>query len=438
MPALLLTSALLAAACAGDDGDATSNDSTDREESTRPIEYEAIGLWDDGPCDRSRAPLVVGLMTVFESPTISLGDQAQALEAAATAFNARGGANGACIEVVTCDDGADFDQSLDCVSKIDEAGVVATINDTGLAGQAEVSAAMAQAGIPRVASTVTPNDSTDANAFPTDSAGLGYAFLVPRSVIDAGATKLAVVRVSDAAASALLGFLQELYDDDGVAFVEDLPVPAGTTDYTQFIVAAENAGADGIVLALGEQEGIQVIRAGQQLGTDLLIGSPPLSHAGMTDLGDFAGQLAMVSPYPPPTTDLPVYAALRDDLAASGELALQTDQLKPNAMRSWIGLYALLWMIRDADMQEFTGDAIATMLRQATDVPMLGIYGDQTWTPDLNHPGTFQRAGVDEQFAFSWDLGLDSTGFEGSFVEEATISFDETLCGSPIGGPEPC
>jgi ABC-type branched-subunit amino acid transport system substrate-binding protein len=232
--------------------------------------------------------------------------------------------------------------------------------------------------------------------------------------------------------------LEGLYEDDGLTFVADLPVPAGTTDYTQFILAAENAGADGVVLALGEQEGVQVIRAGQQLGTDLLIGSPPLSHAGMTGLGDFAGQLAMVSPYPPPTTDLPVYAALRDDLAASGEGVLQPENLKPNAMRSWIALYALLRMMRDADMQEFTRDGITTMLREATDVPMLGIYGAQNWTPDLNHPGTFQRAGIDGQFAFDWDPDLESAGFEGSFVEKAMISFDETLCGSPLGAPEPC
>ena len=45
-------------------------------------------------------------MTVFESPVLSLESHALALEASAEAFNARGGANGACIEVHACDDGA--------------------------------------------------------------------------------------------------------------------------------------------------------------------------------------------------------------------------------------------------------------------------------------------------------------------------------------------
>ena len=82
-------------------------------------------------------------MTVFESPVLSLESHALALEASAEAFNARGGANGSCIEVTTCDDGADTDQSVACVRTIDDAGVVATVNDQGTAGQAEVSAAMA-------------------------------------------------------------------------------------------------------------------------------------------------------------------------------------------------------------------------------------------------------------------------------------------------------
>ena len=44
------------------------------------IDYQAIGLWDDGPCDPAKPPLKLGLMTVFESPVLSLKEQATALE----------------------------------------------------------------------------------------------------------------------------------------------------------------------------------------------------------------------------------------------------------------------------------------------------------------------------------------------------------------------
>ena len=98
--AVLLALTLVAAACSGDDDDGGGDTTDDTGGDTgEAIDYEAIGLWDDGPCDAALDPLSIGLMTTFESPVVSLGDQALALEAAAEAFNARGGANGACIEV---------------------------------------------------------------------------------------------------------------------------------------------------------------------------------------------------------------------------------------------------------------------------------------------------------------------------------------------------
>src|SRR5688500_2078086 len=119
--AVLLSLTLVAAACS-DDGDDTSTDGGGGDasgqtddggdeggEAEAEIDFEAIGLWDDGPCDEALAPLHIGLITTFESPVISLGDQALALEASAEAFNARGGANGACVQVTTCDDGANLD-----------------------------------------------------------------------------------------------------------------------------------------------------------------------------------------------------------------------------------------------------------------------------------------------------------------------------------------
>ncbi len=73
-------------------------------------------------------------------------------------------------------------------------------------------------------------------------------------------------------------------------------------------------------LALGEQEAVQVVRAGQQLGTDLLIGSSlgTFSQASVAELGDFAQQMVFLWSFAPATFDLPVYEALRQDLAASG------------------------------------------------------------------------------------------------------------------------
>jgi ABC-type branched-subunit amino acid transport system substrate-binding protein len=434
---------LVAAACSdedGGDGDASGSGS-----GTAPpaeeIDYEAIGLWDDGACDESLEPLHIGLMTVFESPVLSLEDQALALEASAAAFNARGGANGACIEVTTCDDGGTTDQAVECVRTIDEAGVVATVNDQGTAGQAEVSTAMAEAGIPRVASNVTSSDWGDPNAYPMDASGTGVTFLTPQALIESDITQIGVVRVDLAAAGVLISLLEDLYGDEGAEIVSDAPVPAGTTDFTQFILGAEDAGAEGITMAIGENEAIQVVRAGQQLGTDLAIGASlgSFGHSTVAELGDFAEQMVFLWSYAPATFDLPVYEALRADLAASGEDSLQPENLKASPMRSWLGLYALLYMLREEGTTDFTREGITAMLQASGPVPMLDVFGGEDWTPNAGHPGAFARAGTNHWQVWAWDPDAEAPGgLEGNFVPGAEINFDEVLCGSPFGGPEPC
>lgn len=445
--AALLALGVLAGACtedeAADGGGTTPTSDGSRPSDAAPAEldFEALGLWDDGPCDEAREPLRIGLTTVFESAVLSLEDQATALEASAAAFNQRGGANGACIEVHTCDDGANPNQALDCVRELDAAGVVATVNDQNSVAAAEVSAAMAAAAIPRVAYATSSQDWGDQNAFPLDGAGFGVTFLLPEALRLAGVTEQGLIRVDIAAASALVGLLNDLYGDAGVNIPFDVPVPAGTTDYSQFIIAAQDNGVDGVNLALGEQEAVQVIRAAEQLGTDLVIGSPlgTFSHGSIAELGAFAEQMVFLWSFPPATVEVPVYEVLRADLAASGEEGLQLANLKASPMRSWIGLYGLLSMIRDAGMTEFTRPGITAMLESATDVPMLGIFGDANWTPDTDHPGAYQRAGISRWSTYAWDPDAPAPGgLTGNFVAGEAIDLDATICGSPFGAPEPC
>ena len=191
---------------------------------------------------------------------------------------------------------------------------------------------------------------------------------------------------------------------------------------------------------LGEQEKYQVVRAGQQLGSDLVFGTTlgTTSHASVDELGEYAEQLVWVWPFPPATFDLPVYAALRDDLARSGEELLQPENAQGSAIRSWIGLYALLHVLRDAQVTDLSRESIRTALDQATDVPMLGIFGDEDWTPARNHAGLFQRAGMSNWSVWRWDPEAEAGELDGNFIEIADLDFDALLCGSPVGAPEPC
>ena len=433
MVAVLLSLTLVAAACGGDDnaGDGPGTDGHGGDD--RRIDYEALGLWDDGPCDAVE-PAVIGLMTVFESPVLSLEEprarrsrrppRRSTPEAAPTARASRS---------TRATTAPTLDQSMACVREIDDAGVVATVNDLGTAGQAEVSAAMAKAGIPRIGSNVSNQDWGDQNAYPLDASGTGFIFLMPQGLIEEGVDKIGIVRVDLAAASALQGLLADIYEGEAT-FPVDLPVPAGTTDYTQFILAAEDAGAEGVALALGEQEGLQVVRAGQQLGTDLLIGSS-LSTLGARDRRR-AGRLRRPGGVPP--------------LVPAGDL--RPPGLR-GAPRRPLGVGRGVAPAREPAGH---GDAVVDRsLRAALDDPG---HGDDRVHPrgrvrdaERGHgrpdAGHLRRRELDAVAQPPGDLpasrhqplgrlavgprGEGAGRAHGNFVEGAEINFDEVLCGTP-------
>ncbi len=418
---------------------ASSGTPTDDVSDDDASDLASLGLWDDGECDASLAPLVVGNISPHESPVLSLSDHVAALEASAEAFNARGGANGACIEVVACDDENNFDRALECARQMEDSGVVATLNDADVTAAAEVSAALADAGIPRVGGNVSPVDWDNANSYPIGTS-TAVTFLLPDALIQQGVDEIGVVRVDVPAAAAARALFEAAYADDGAAFPADVPVPAGTTDYTQFVLAAENAGASGVMLALGAQEAIQVARAAGDLGSDLAVSASlgSFSYADVLDLGDVADQTIFVWPFAPATADLPVYEVLRADLAASGDDMLQPEQLKTGAMMSWISMYGLLEVIREAGLTEFSGESITALLNDAEGIPMLGIFGDETWTPALDYEGVWTRVGIDRYTYWTWDPDAEWAGEPGNFVLGGEISFSDAMCGSAVGAPEPC
>jgi branched-chain amino acid transport system substrate-binding protein len=394
----------------------------------------AVGLWDDGPCDQALGPLKVGMLTTFESPVITAKDQAQALEAATVAFNRRGGANGHCVQVVTCDERADQNQALECTRTLDQAGISVTVNDaTASTPGPEVGQAFADAGIARFAISSATPDLSDLNSYPIDAGGIGTTLVMPQALVDQGVTKIATIRVDLPAASAIIGLFQDIYD--GAEFVADIPVPAGTTDYSQFILAAENAGAEGVVIPLGGQEAIQVLRAADQLGSDLLFSTSlgTLPYADVADLGDLADQVILNGPIPPATADEPAIHVLVADLAASGEDALQPERLKSTAMKSWIGLYALLTIVRTAHTEDFSRANLTSLIEASGPIDMLGLTSD--WTPKTDNPGTFPRTGNGHYSFWRWDPDQSFGDQAGNFVEAGSTDFNDLLCGSPLGAP---
>ena len=220
----------------------------------------------------------LGIMTVFESPVLSLIDQVKAAEASVEAFNGRGGVGGHCMELTTCDTGLDPNGELECARDFVNDGVVATVHDTTAANPTGVIETTAPAGLPRVGVAPGSEELNAANSYPIGGGSIGTTFMMLPPLTQAGHTELAMIHVDTPAIQALSGILQPMLDAYDAEVTAMIPVPQGTTDYQQFILAAEDSGATGVMLALGEAEAI-------------------LEAAGVADREDGAEQVLAV-PHP--------------------------------------------------------------------------------------------------------------------------------------------
>ena len=384
--AWICTLALVAGACtedSGGDGASAGGDGSGAEDGG-DIERSGL-LTDDGPCDEALPPYPIGIMTVFESPVLSLVDQVDAAAASVEAFNSRGGIGGHCMDLTTCDTGLDPNGEVDCARQFVNDGVVATVHDTTAANPTGVIETTEPAGLPRVGISPGSDEMSASNSFPIGAGGVGTTMIMPAQLARAGHTKIAMIHVDTPPIQALRAVLGPLFDAHGAELTTMIPVPQGTTDYQQFILAAEDSGATGVMLPLGEAEAVQVIRAAQQLGSDLEFATSlgTFGQADADDLGPFAEQVLFNSELPPVTASLdqwPVLADVVADLSASGEAELQADQIKSSSFRSWLAVYALDQVVEQfGDPDDVTREAITTAFEAAGDVDMFGLI--PPWTP---------------------------------------------------------
>ncbi len=382
--AWICTLALVAGACTedsgGDEADAGDAGSTDSGE----IERSGL-LSDDGACDETLDPYPIGIMTVFESPVLSLIDQVDAAEASVEAFNGRGGIGGHCMELTTCDTDFDPNGEIECARQFVDDGLVATVHDTTAANPTGVIETTEPAGLPRIGISPGSEEMGASNSFPIGAGGIGTTFMMPAQLARAGHTKIAMIHVDTPAIQALSGVLEPMLDAYGAELTTMIPVPQGTTDYQQFILAAQDSGATGVMLPLGEAEAVQVIRAAQQLGSDLefAVSLGTFGQADAEDLGDFADQVLFNSELPPLTASLERWPILGDvvaDLSASGKPELQLDQIKSSSFRSWLAVYALVQVVEQfGDPDDVSREAITAAFESASDIDMFGLI--PAWTP---------------------------------------------------------
>lgn len=432
--ACLLLAVLLAGCTESSDEGAAQDDDADA-----TVERSGL-LEDDGPCDPELASYPVGMMTAFESPALALIDQVHAAEAAVEAFNGRGGIGGHCMELTACDTRFDANGEAECARDFAESGIVATLNDVTAANPTDVVAITTEAGIPRVAVTPGPQDLAAPNSYPLGTGAIGEVLAQVSTLGRADYQRFAVIHLDNPVTQALAGVLEPMLDAYGAEITTMTPVPVGTTDYQQFVLQAEDSGADAIMLVLGEAEAVQVIRAAAQLETDLALstGLTAFPLAAATELGDFGSQLVFNSEIPPVTASLeqwPILADVISDLSASGDPALQRDRISSSSFRSWLAVHALVRVVEDfGDPDDISRQAITDALAAATDVDFFGVI--PPWTP-TGGSGEGLLATVSNPYYYRVTFDPEVGAF---VVDDQLVNLAEELAGNldypqPAGAP---
>jgi branched-chain amino acid transport system substrate-binding protein len=362
-----------------------------------------------GACDKSKTPIEVGIETVFESPVLTLVDQVDALKASVTAFNKNyKGIGGHCISLTTCDDKADPNTAVDCARKFVDSKVVATLNDTTSFGTKDVATIFENAKLPRVDISPNTDDLKSPVAYSIGGGGVGTTFMMAPPLLQKGDKKLYMIGVDTPTIELLPVVMKPMIESYGGQHVGLSKVPGGTTDFQQFILAAEDAGADGVMLPLGENEAVQVLRAAQQLGTKLDFSASlgTFGKSSIASFGKFAKQIHFNAELPPITGDAtrwPILPTVIKDLSASGKKQLQRDQIKSSPFRSWVAVYHLKTIIEKfGNPDNVTRESVTAAMDAAKDVDTFGLM--PLWTPSTPSDVLgFNRISNPWYYSVSWD-----------------------------------
>jgi len=352
-----------------------------------PAGAAASPLPNEGKCDSKLAPIEVGLITSWDNPILDLGDQVTAAEVSVDAFNKkRAGVGGHCIKLTTCNDSADPGKAVDCARQFASSNIVATINDTTSWASADVGKILNEAGIPRIGLSPATADLSASNTYTIGAGGAGTTFMMIPPLGRTGHKKVYLIGVDNPQIDALAAIMKPEIAANGMELVGLSKVPAGTTDYQQFVLAAERAGADSVIMPLDQTLGTQVLNAAKQLGTKLDF-STSLGTFGpdsIKALGDFGKQIYVNAEIPPVAGDTkrwPILKTVQKDFNASGEDVLQTNKVKTSPFRSWIATYHLKKIAEDyADPDNLTRASMTQAMNTAAAVDTFGLI--PPWTPN--------------------------------------------------------
>jgi ABC-type branched-subunit amino acid transport system substrate-binding protein len=325
-------------------------------------------------------------MQPITSATAANPDTGEAFKAAIAAFNKRGGAgkNHNRIQGFVCDTRGDANGEVDCARKMEEEGVVATINDLAYNNPSGVVEVLERAGIPRIGLGPTDVSEFSSSVSYPVSAGIVGAYLgVAVGFAKEKNANVDLVRTDAPTGAAFRGFISPSFEKAGVDIVGDVALATGSTDYTPYVADIQRSDPDAALLAVDDPAATQLIAAMQQLNSKIRLGGHPgtFTLETLRKFKDITKGTILAESFPYPSQNnakrFPGLKQYFADMKASGKKELQPKNLQPTSFYPWVSMLAFVNLTKDLDT--FSKESVVQALKTVQNVDIMGL--TPAWTP---------------------------------------------------------
>jgi ABC-type branched-subunit amino acid transport system substrate-binding protein len=415
--AVVVAVTALATACSSDDdNNNAAAGSAGSSSGSASADFVALGGWNDGECNSSQPKVSVAITQPLEVAGTSLKDYVDGTQASVDAFNGRGGIKGRCLDLNVCDGKGDGPTELSCArQETDDPNVVAGLTSTFTVSEGDAYQLFESAGLAQVGAQVTqPGAWNSPVSFDFTMGGSGTLLAGMPALKNVGVTKFVVMIPESPQSGALKAFAAPLISALGMEMIEIIGIPPTAVEFTQFVLTAQNSGAQGIVLGLPGNTAGQIIDAMDSLNSQLKVAVSwgTFSQSAVESLPEeIANNTAYSDAVPPVATNLtrwPIYNVVLDDFKESGKPALTSENVTAQSINGWLGVYALIKVMRDSGATDITRASVKQAFDQAQNVPVFNLM--PPWTPSKQSANAiFKGISNPNYWTGTWDA--DNTQF---------------------------
>jgi ABC-type branched-subunit amino acid transport system substrate-binding protein len=268
--------------------------------------------------------------------------------------------------------------------------VVATLYDNTYSNAAQTQGILSAAGIPRIGlfADATAEYGAKTNF---DFTGGGVFCLVGMmdDLIKKGDKKLTVILPDSPSAGQTHLLFDPIAKAEGAQVVNYVLVSSASGDYSQYVAQAQQNGAQGIVIALGNAQIVQFAEALNQLNPkiDYTTGIAGFSLNQLKTLGQFATKAGFVW-WVPGIDDTKNFPGLKQVLAdiTANEKGASVNNLTGTSVQGWLAVHSF-YEVMKSQTGTPTAASVLGAFQAAKNIPMNGIV--KPWTPtDYQNAGS--------------------------------------------------